>query len=245
MPLLAVCPYCGQGKVGPRAHAEGRTAPCPNCYNCFTLVPSNEVAREQAHRPAPAPRAPAPAAAAPKPAPAASATATVPAEHPPPAPATRPTPAPTAAPQLAPGLPRGPRPVPADCPATELQVALPLALVALTLGGVSLVVSQLPYGRISTVIVAGLGLLVGLLSLLVAERKRLVPACAAALNGAALLAVLVLPGWLGLTTWLPGEGAGDSGAVKAVGLDGGGPVLAAWVDGCKGAGRVGDGGRPG
>jgi hypothetical protein len=223
MPILAVCPYCHEGTVRAPDHALGLSVACPRCHNCFTLVDSKQLPKAAEREPA------APAAAA-KSAPVAALQATVVANE-------RITPqAMTSAADTVKMVPAPPLASPEPAPSNtvalprELDLTLPLALVAVLFGGTSLLISQLPYGRVATLAVAGLGLLMGLGSLLVAEQKRLVPLLAAGLNAVALLLVIALPSWLGLTTWWPTAPPDDSKTVKAVGYDGSVPAPAEWVD---------------
>jgi len=105
-----------------------------------------------------------------------------------------------------------------------------LALVAVALGGVSLVLSQVPYGRGGAAAVASLGLLLGIGGLSVARRKRVVGALGGLLNGAALAVMIALPSWLGWPSWWPAPDADDSRTVKAVRYDGSAAEPAEWVD---------------
>src|SRR5262245_30492286 len=50
-------------------------------------------------------------------------------------------------------------------PATEREPALVPALIAIILAGLSLIISQVPYGRLGSVAVAGPGLILGLVGL--------------------------------------------------------------------------------
>src|SRR4051794_39902147 len=43
MPIIAVCPYCHEGKVRAPERAIGLSATCPRCMSCFTLVASDEL----------------------------------------------------------------------------------------------------------------------------------------------------------------------------------------------------------
>src|SRR6266540_1875615 len=177
MPILAVCPYCGQGKVRAPDNALGLSATCPSCHNCFTLVASSAAdVKESARAPAAGRRPTLPAAAVPKPEPSAVVETAVvtrmPTPPPPPVRVADPVSAWT--------------PADTDLPMPGPNVALPVALVALTLAGVGLVVSQAPYGRLGGAALTALGLLLGVGSLLLSERKRLVAAFAAILNGAVL-----------------------------------------------------------
>ncbi|HYE77463.1 MAG TPA: hypothetical protein VEI97_05720, partial [bacterium] len=71
MPILAVCPYCHTGKVRAPDHAVGRSATCPKCYNCFTIVPAQSLPAaapaksKPVAKPQPVPVRPAPRPAAP------------------------------------------------------------------------------------------------------------------------------------------------------------------------------------
>src|SRR2546430_1407671 len=60
MPILAVCPYCQEGKVRAPDSAVGLSADCPRCHNSFTLVASTgrmkEHARSRVSLPPPPPQ---------------------------------------------------------------------------------------------------------------------------------------------------------------------------------------------
>jgi hypothetical protein len=113
--------------------------------------------------------------------------------------------------------------------------ALAPALIAITLGSIGFGLSQLPYGRISAAVLGGLGLVVAIISLLVMEHKRVLPAVATGMNVVVLLLVLLLPSWLGITSWRPVKELDDSGTVRAVGLTDGVASPADWVDVSKSA----------
>jgi hypothetical protein len=171
--------------------------------------------------------------------------AKAPPPHPgPPAEATETAPAAATtadAPALAPALPPAAAPAAAAFPETEGDPVLPLALVALIIAGLSLLVSQLPYGRIGTAGLAGLGLLLGLGSLLFAERRRAVPALGTLVNAGVLLVALALPGWLGQTSWLPPQALDDSRTVvKAVRHDHSSALPAEWVDASQASWQLDD-----
>jgi hypothetical protein len=128
-----------------------------------------------------------------------------------------------------PSLPVGP---PVRTPPPQTDYALRLVLVALGLFGTAIVASQFPYGRYVAVPIAGLGLLLAALSLLGLERRRWVGLAGAGLNALAILLVVALPGWLGLSArWVPDTNP-DAGPkpVTAVGREDGLPVAADWVD---------------
>jgi hypothetical protein len=113
--------------------------------------------------------------------------------------------------------------------------ALAPALIAITLGSIGFGLSQLPYGRISATVLGGLGLVVALISLSIMEHKRILPAVATGVNAVVLLLVLLLPSWLGITSWRPVKELDDSGTVRAVGLTDGVASPADWVDVSKSA----------
>jgi hypothetical protein len=127
-------------------------------------------------------------------------------------------------------LPPAPTSAPVEYPESPSEPGLPLALIAFTVAGVALVVSQVPYGRFATVALAGLGGLVALAGLCFTEKGRLLPGTAAVLNAVVFLVALVLPGWIGADSWHPATVAEDSQKVKAIRHDHGVPVVADWVD---------------
>jgi hypothetical protein len=97
-----------------------------------------------------------------------------------------------------------------------------------------------PYGRVATVVLTGLGLLLGLAGLLFAERRRAVPGLAAGLSAAGLLVVIALPGWLGLESWRPTPVPDPFRAPVAVPNGRGAPVPADWVDVSQASWRLQD-----
>lgn len=224
MPILAVCPYCREGKVRAPNHAVGLSATCPRCQSCFTIVASDEPKVPQA-----GPAMLRTSAAATTPA------ATMVADDEPASDAALMDAAMSEVTEAAPPppmvvLPRA-RSLPMGTPsAPQPEFAFVLGLIAVIVAGVSLAVSQLPYGRIATTVLAAIGLVLGVVSLLLAERKYLVPALSSAANAITLLFAVALPSWLGLSTWIPKQDFEDPKLVKAVGYDGETPVPAEWVD---------------
>ncbi|HKB05875.1 MAG TPA: hypothetical protein VKD90_27010 [Gemmataceae bacterium] len=214
MPVLVLCPYCRRGRVRAPDAAIGHGVTCPSCGSYFTIAPDTFL--------------PASPSAAPE-------FAAVPA----PERAARRTSEPHADTPV--GDLRGD-----TAPAPEVVTVLPgdigepdnsgpdpalvPALIAVILGGVGLALSQIPYGRFATAGLSAAGLAMGLLSLAVADRKRLVPGLATAVNALALLVAILLPGWLGLSSWLPTRVNDDSRTVRAVGLSDGVGGPADWVD---------------
>src|SRR5262249_54969490 len=126
-----------------------------------------------------------------------------------------------------PVLPAAPLPAPDEVPDPGPDPALPLALVALSMGGLGLFLSQVPYGPVA---LAAVGLLVALAGLASAERSRLLPAAAAALNPAALPLAVPLPGWLGLASWRQPPPPDEFRRPLAIPLDRGAAEPADWVD---------------
>jgi hypothetical protein len=113
-------------------------------------------------------------------------------------------------------------------------------LLAFTSAGLSLALSQAPYGRFTSLVLAVPGLFFGLSSLSIA-RKRLLPGLAAGLNGAIIVVVMMLPGWLGLPSWGLPAAHDDSESVRAVRHNSGGASSPAeWVDASKESWRQGD-----
>jgi len=112
-----------------------------------------------------------------------------------------------------------------------------MALIAIILAGVGLGLSQVPFGRFVTVVLAAIGLVVGGLALLIAERGRLWPAVSTLANAVALLLITLLPSWLGLESWWPAPIDDDPNQVKAVAFEGGKLSQPAadgdWIDASK------------
>jgi hypothetical protein len=216
MPILAVCPYCHEGKVRAPDSAVGLSADCPRCHNCFTLVPSTGRMKEPARPSFIVPPPPAIMVTAPAPVyeTVAEEEARVP-EHPT-APEPDQTPEPT--------------PMADESPARPADPVLAPALIAVTFGGVGLLLSQVPYGRFGTLATAGLGLLLGLGCLGFAQRSRVVAAGAAVFNMAILLVIIGFPNWLGLGPWWQPALPDDSKTVKAIERGDTGSRPADWVD---------------
>jgi hypothetical protein len=228
MAILAVCPYCHEGKVRAPDSAVGLSADCPRCHNAFTLVPSTGRLKESPRPSVSVPQPPPVAVTAPD-----SWDETVAGEE-------MTVPIHTPAPPPEPTLPLETTPVIADSPARPPEPALVLALVAVTLGGIGLLLSQVPHGRFGTVAMAVLGLLLGLGCLCFAQRRRAVPGIAALLNAAVLLVVIALPNWLGLEPWWRPALPDDSKIVKAVELGDTGSRPAEWVDISTSSWQLGD-----
>lgn len=231
MPIIAVCPYCRKGRVRAPDRAVGMSYPCPQCHSHFTLSPSGEadVAAARSSRPVPhpAPRVPAtPAETAPHTA------ATFEMERGSDGEGERGSEAKGPGTDFfSPPLPLSPPP--ALPPAQPTDPGLPWALAAITLAGVGLAASQLPYGRLLTAGLGGVGLLVALLGVLAAERKKLLPAAACGMGGLAVLLAVAFPGLLGQTGWLPPRVEDTSRVVLSVGHEGGDRAPAEWVDGSR------------
>jgi hypothetical protein len=142
-----------------------------------------------------------------------------------------------------PVLPSAP-PTPADSPpvvaAEPDGAAFTTALVAVTLFGVGLVATLLPFGRVIGLGVAGLGVVIGLGCLAAEGRARLVAAAAVGLNLLAVALLLFAPTWLGLAPWqLPGPTGGPP-RVVAVDHGSGLPIPTEWVDASKASWGYGD-----
>src|SRR5262245_44630237 len=232
VPFIAICPYCQKGRVHAPDRALGLTAPCPRCQTSFTLVNSGETFEEaqkkSGHRPRPelarSPMAPAPAPRPKRVDPLPQSledpeTPTVVAE------ATDFNQPPLSIPEL-------PLPSAEDVRAAQDPVRVP-ALIALILGGVALVLSQIPFGRLGTVSLALVGLLIACACWFAAQRTAL-PAAAAILNFAILTISFLLPSWLGMTSWRPQPTDQGANTVKAFGKEGFGSLTDGWVPGNQG-----------
>lgn len=235
MPILAVCPYCHEGKVRAPNHAVGLSATCPRCQSCFTIVASEEPKTPQTG-PA-AVRAAAPPA---KPIGSSAVVATtVPKteftnderlER-----AVNDTAESTVSPPVT-VLPPA-RPMPVYVPEKpKPEFSFVLGLIAVIVAGVALAASMIPiYGRIVLTVIAFVGLMLSGVSLLTTEKKYLVPALSAAANGLALLMAVALGRWIGLGPWLPERSQEDPRIVKAVSYSGEEAIPAEWVDISKAA----------
>ena len=206
MPFLAVCPYCNTGRVRAPEKALGLTAPCPNCKTSFTLIDSGlSVDVEPSAVPAsarPQPRVePAYATAA-------------------------------AAVFRAPAMRAEPIETPDSNDDEESgrsfdPIRVP-TLLAFSLAGVALVASQIPYGRIGTVVLAAFGLIVAFIAWY-GTRRPLLSASAFGLNALVLLVVSLLPTWLGIDSWRVTPMEKDRLTPQAFGSDGLQPT-GEWID---------------
>jgi hypothetical protein len=221
MPILVQCPYCGQGKVNAPESAIGLTVVCRLCSSCFTIAPDTLM-----------PKAATPAAArlvesrktttrTDAAARAETALAVL---------TGAPTEPSTAVASVAPVAPVEVVPVPQRSDSSFVP-----ALIALCCGGIGLAVSQLPYGRFGTVGLGVIGLAFAGVAVAMAQGKRWLPTAALSLNGLALLLAVLLPEWLGVSSWRPVRTADDSNVVRAVGLQDGLASPAEWVDVSKAA----------
>jgi hypothetical protein len=128
-----------------------------------------------------------------------------------------------------------------DIAATGRDSSVVSALIAISLAGLSLILSQVPYGRIGSVALASLGLILGLVGLSLATRGKLLPGLGSLINAAVLVVVIAVPSLLGVGSWWPATVADDSGVVKAVRHNSGGESAPAeWVEAGKESWRQGD-----
>jgi hypothetical protein len=138
-------------------------------------------------------------------------------------------------------------------PAVEVPKRSPLvprdpgnqfALAAAALTGLGLVASLVPYGRAATVLLAGVGVLVGVLGILAADRSRRWAATAAGGSAVVLAVVCFAPDWLGLRPWWDAAAVEDetAGQIRAVSRSGGGAAAASgeWVDASQSGWRQDD-----
>ncbi len=190
--IVSICPYCNVGGVRAPHTAVGASATCPKCGSNFTIFP----AEKGKPPPQPVPTSvneTQPTAAMPD--------------------VTEPSP-------VLPGEPRRQRsaePALTAAPTSRLTLTTPerespiavtdlgmvAGLIGLILVGPTMLLSQVPYGRIVALVLALIGLLLGVASLSAERRAKLAGGLAAALNVGILLVVLVLPSWLNLGPWLP------------------------------------------
>lgn len=85
-----------------------------------------------------------------------------------------------------------------------------MGLVALGLFGGSVLATLIPYGRLIGVGLAAVGLLLAGMSLLGLERRRWIGWTGIGGNAVVALTLMLLPTWLGVTTWRP---VGDPNAI--------------------------------
>ncbi len=203
--IVAICPYCRVGGVRAPDTAIGASATCPKCKSSFTVMPSDGLpgwAKPPELDPPPTPRNdPLPAsspleetrgsAAMPdvtEPSP------VLPSEEKPkskskPAPALAPTTTPVSVPTVT------------LAPSVAPDTGMVFALAAVILVGPAVLASQLPYGRVIGLVLAGLGLVGGLLSLGAEGRARIAGIAATGMHFVIAIVLLFLPGWLNLEPW--------------------------------------------
>jgi hypothetical protein len=223
MPVLTVCPYCRQ-MIRVPDQAYGLCATCPRCQNCYTIAPP-EPPKPKIHPFRRRFKRTAVAASREKAVaqqlsylvlpPAESATA-------------EPS---TAAADLFRAVP-GVK--------SETDPVLATALIALTLAGLALAVSQLSLGSVGVLVLAGVGLLLAFVSWLLDDRRRRVAQLGAGLNTAILLVVLIAPEWIGLPGAALARTRDDPNVVKSVDHDGDASPTTDWIDASKAAWQLGD-----
>ncbi len=212
MSILAVCPFCKQGRVRAPVTAVGLSATCPSCQNFFTIVESKESGSTNKSAKQSVAIAAKPAVAAP--------AKTV----------SDQTPLPTGITAEEPiGIVMSPAPLPAkpepapititvstfSPPEPDDESMFSLAMISLIVAGVALFASQITrYGRYATVALAMVGVLLGVLALMSTGRRRLWPLLASGANVLAILLVMILPGWLALDSWWPPKTTDDVGVTK-------------------------------
>lgn len=206
MAIPLACPVCGTDKFKAPNRARGKRCRCPECRSSFRLTDGLPVIE----------RGIIPVRPTDPPSPPVNETAVA-------RDVTRPTVFPTPVPakpddgETAPPTPR----IPKD-PGNQF------ALIAGAVTGVGLILTVVPYGRVGTVLFAGVGLTVGLLGVLAADRTRWW-AWVSAVGSAVVLSVVCLaPGWLGLRPWWENPTAGDvpEGQIRAFSRTGSGGVAA-------------------
>lgn len=184
--IVAICPYCRAAGVRAWSAAVGSSATCPKCRSNFTIVADESLPDWAAKSTAP-PSPPVPGAAT-----------SFPTDTPPPEAA----PVPMWSAPLMPPEPVGTEAEPSALPAAAQSEAFQaVALVAVILVGPTVLASNLPYGRVIALLLAGLGLLAGLVCLIGRGKARLVAAAAVSLHGVLLVAILFRPSLLGLDPW--------------------------------------------
>ncbi|MFO0847974.1 MAG: hypothetical protein U0871_05345 [Gemmataceae bacterium] len=203
VPFTAVCPHCRDAKFQVPWKKVDRPHTCPKCGQEFHLLPDDTP---------PALMVPAGQSVS------AATRLTAPVVPPPPSPAA------TEPAAEVPSPPTHDLRGRADAPTV-------MALLGVALFGLAVVASQFPYGRLVAAGLAGVGAILAGLSLLGLDGWRRVGWAGVGLNTLTLLLVLALPGWLGLTGWVPVPEPGDGPKpVTAVGRDDGLPRPADWVD---------------
>lgn len=235
VPFTAVCPHCREARLKVPYKKRGKLVDCPKCGRPFMLVPEDGHSAPLVDYDLDAPgreRRKRKPSAEPAAEPAATATAAAPE---PTAPATS-DPTTTAPPgELTPT----PFAVPPE--RKDADVPLRMALAGIGFVGVAVLASQFPYGRLVGTVLAAVGLLFALLSLLGLEKRPWLGWAGVGLNLFALLLLVLLPGWLGISEWTP-QGNPDAGPkpVTAVGRDGSLPKPAEWVDASQAVWEQGD-----
>jgi hypothetical protein len=248
MAFTAACPFCSLILQNVPDQQAGASIECPRCRNCFTLAVTSGAPEQPAQaRKLKIKRKIKSLIAAPSEFSIAVAQVPISMDS---ANSEGDTPAPLAAAQTMPARPveipvpttasaLG-LPTPAVGPTKRQDPALVRMLLAFIFAGLSLALSQAPYGRITSVVLAVPGLFFGLSSLSSA-RKRLLPGLAAGLNAIILLVAMLLPSWLGLPSWWIKTVQDEPGTVKAVHHGtGGASSPAEWVDASKDSWRLDD-----
>lgn len=217
MPVVSVCPYCNRGRVRAADDAIGTTAKCPSCGSEFTVIPSDEEAVVAAGSLSP------------------SSSSSVPSVYAEDAPPRRPVATPHTPPKSpTPTLPLAAETLPDATPAvpSTSNAKRPVAdpdelpdparlpgLIAAAIALAGLVAWMIPdFGRLVWLVLAVVAAVVGGLSLLAADRKKLFAWIGLGTAGGSLLVCLALPSLLG-EGWWPTRGYNPDEAV-AIGDDG-------------------------
>jgi hypothetical protein len=216
VPFIAICPYCHAGRIRAPEQALGLTAPCPRCHTSFTLVDSGE----SAFQPQPGKLEPARTVAEP------AATVVIAQSVAKPAASEQPT-----------AVFDATLPFVATIPTIQFvedacdheDATRTPTLFAFILAGVALVLSQIPYGRVGTIVFAGIGVVVALVCCFGTRRLRW-PALATILNAGVILIITLLPSWLGAKSWRPDPIEKERKTVQTFGRDGLQPTSSEWVD---------------
>jgi hypothetical protein len=115
--------------------------------------------------------------------------------------------------------------------AETMDFGMVAGLIGLILIGPTVLISQVPYGRIVALIMAVIGLLLGLASLGAEGRAKLTGSVAAALHSLIIVVLLLLPSWLNLGPWLtPRFESDEPTGPQAVGHGTQTAAPADWVD---------------
>lgn len=217
MPFIAQCPNCRSSKFRVPWKKHETIMACPGCHVEFELIPHDappDRSKLWASGKAVAPET------------LFNVAATVPDVAKPPVVESLPV--------IVPDEPAAPH-------SRAIDLPLVFALSALVAIGLVILAASFPYGRLIATTLCLVGSLLAGFSLFGLEQRRPIGWAALAGHGILLLLLLVAPGWLGASDWLPTPELPDTSTiVYSVGRDGGVPIPTDAVDASTSAWQQGD-----